>query len=142
MSLKPRIRRILTIAILLAAMVPSAVGQEATNSNFAMRAQTAFDRAQKNYLADTNSTVVALALARASFDLAELATNEAQRAEMARRGIAVCRQWLAREPDSAPGHCYLAMNLGKLAQAEAPSIAAYRLVHEVELEFLQAAGLD
>jgi hypothetical protein len=71
-----------------------------------------------------------------------LATNETQRAEIARCGIAVCRQWLAREPKSAPGHYYLAVNLGKLAQAEAPSIAAYKLVHEMELEFLQAAELD
>ena len=34
------------------------------------------------------------------------------------------------------------MNLGELAQAEAPSLAAYRLVHEVEREFKAAAELD
>jgi tetratricopeptide (TPR) repeat protein len=34
------------------------------------------------------------------------------------------------------------MNLGELAQAEAPSLAAYRLVHEVEREFKRAAELD
>ena len=70
------------------------------------------------------------------------ATNDAARAEFARTGIAVCRQWLARESNSAPGHYYFAMNLGKLAQAEAPSLAAYRLVHEVEREFTAAAELD
>jgi hypothetical protein len=141
MSLKQRIRGILSAAILLAVAVDAA-GQVATNSIFAARAQRAFDLAQKNYLADTNSTAAALELARTSFDLADLAANNSRRAEIARTGIAVCRQWLAHAPKSAPGHYYLAMNLGELAQAEAPSIAAYKLVHEVEREFTEAAELD
>jgi hypothetical protein len=36
----------------------------------------------------------------------------------------------------------LGINLGQLAQAEAPSLAAYRLVYEVESEFKIAAKLD
>ena len=81
-------------------------------------------------------------LARASFDWADFATNETQRAELAQTGIAACRQALAREPKSAPAHYYLAMNLGQLAEAEAPSIAAYKLVKEIEREFKTAAELD
>jgi hypothetical protein len=141
MSLKQCIQGMLSAAILLAATMDAA-GQAATNSIFAVRAQKAFNLAQKNYLADTNSTVAALELARTSFDLADLAANNSRRAEIARTGIAACRQWLARAPKSAPGHYYLAMNLGELAQAEAPSIAAYKLVHEVEREFTEAAELD
>jgi hypothetical protein len=140
MSLKPRIQGIMSAAILLALAV-NAVGQVATNRIFAARAQKAFDLARKNYQAETNS-VTALELARTSFDVADLATNENARAAFARTGIAACRQWLARAPKSAPAHYYLAMNLGELAQAEAPSIAAYKLVHEVEREFEQAAELD
>ena len=140
MPLKPRIRRILAIALLLA--MANANGQSVTNQIFVTRALAAFARAQKNYLADTNSNAAARALAQSSFDLADLATNETQRAVMARTGIAACRAWLARESNSAPGHYYLAMNLGKLAQAEAPSLAAYRLVHEMEREFLTAAERD
>jgi hypothetical protein len=34
------------------------------------------------------------------------------------------------------------MNYGELAEAEAPSLAAYKLVHEVEREFKTAAELD
>ncbi len=34
------------------------------------------------------------------------------------------------------------MNLGQLAKAKAPSIAAYKLVHEVEREFTKTAELD
>jgi len=140
MSLKPRILGILAAALWLAALAV-APAQPADSRIFAVRAQMAFDLARKNYLADTNSTT-ARELARTSVDVADLATNEATRAEFARTGIAVCRHWLARESNSAPGHYYFAMNLGKLAQAEAPSLAAYRLVHEVEREFKAAAELD
>lgn len=140
MSLKPRIRAILSAALWLVALA-STPAQSADSRIFAARAQMAFELAQKNYLATTNFTT-ARELARASFEVADLATNEATRAEFARTGIAVCRHWLARESNSAPGHYYLAMNLGKLAQAEAPSLAAYRLVHEVEREFKAAAELD
>ena len=140
MSLKPRILGILAAAIWLAALA-GAMAQPADSRIFAERAQKAFDLAQKNYLVTTNSTT-ARELARTIVDVADLATNEATRAEFARTGIAVCRHWLARESNSAPGHYYLAMNLGKLAQAEAPSLAAYRLVHEVEREFKAAAELD
>jgi hypothetical protein len=49
---------------------------------------------------------------------------------------------LARETGSAPGHYYLAMNEGQLAEAEAPSLAAYHLVKQMEREFKTAADLD
>ena len=138
---KPPIPGVL-VAILLVVATVLLAGEEAGNSVIAVRAQTAFDMAQRNYLADTNSTAAACQLARTSFDLADLATNDTRRAEIARRGIEVCRWWLVREPKSGPGHYYLAMNLGKLAQAEAPSLASYRLVHEMEREFKLAAELD
>lgn len=114
----------------------------ATNLFFNARAEKNFLQAQKEYQSATNSTTNILQFAKACFTLADLATNDTQRAEVAQRGIEVCRQWLAREPKSAPGHYYLAMNLGQLAQAEAPSLAAYHLVHEVEREFQRAAELD
>jgi hypothetical protein len=132
----------LAITIFSLALAIGAAGQTATNHVFAVRAQNAFALAEKNYLADTNSTAAASQLALASFNLTDFATNDTQRAAFARRGIEVCRQWLARAPKSAPGHYYLAMNLGELAQAEAPSLAAYKLVHEVEHEFKLAAELD
>ena len=61
---------------------------------------------------------------------------------MAQAGIAACRHLLARDPKSAAGHYYLAMDFGQLAEAEAPSIAAYKLVQEIEREFKAAAELD
>ena len=139
MAWKPHIPRILAVASLLATM--NAGGQPA-NPIFLSRAQKAFELAQKKQSSATNFTVAASELARASFALADLATNETQRAEVARHGIDVCRQWLARDTNSAPANYFLAMNLGKLAQAEAPSLAAYRLVREMENDFLAAAKLD
>jgi tetratricopeptide (TPR) repeat protein len=140
MARKSHIQRILAIALLLA--TASASGQSMTNQIVAARVRTAFALAQKNYLANTNSPAAALELARTSFDFSEFATNEPQRAARAETGIAACRQALAHKPNSAPGHYYLAMNLGKLAQAKAPSLTAYKLVHEVEREFVTAAELD
>jgi TPR repeat protein len=136
----PFLKTALPILLLLA--VAGLASADATNRVFLLRAQKNFDQARKNYLADTNSTAAALALARTGFDLTDFATNETQRAEIARDGIAASRRVIEREPKSAAGHYYLAMNLGELAQAEAPSLAAYRLVHEVEREFKTAAELD
>ncbi len=127
-------------AMALAALV--ACGQTVRTEVFVARAEKAFAGAWQKFQSDTNSADAACEFGRASSELAELATNDTQRAEVARRGIAVCRQLLAKEPDSAPGHYYLAMNLGQLAQADAPSLTAYRLVHEVEHEFKTAAALN
>jgi tetratricopeptide (TPR) repeat protein len=136
----PFLKKALPILLLLA--VTFATRAETTNPIFQLRAEKNFAQARKNYLANTNSITAALELARTGFDLADLATNEARRAEIARYGIEASRRVIASTPKSAAGHYYLAMNLGELAQAEAPSLAAYRLVHEVEREFKIAAELD
>ena len=36
------------------------------------------------------------------YDLADFATNDTERAQLANQGIAACRQLVAREPKSAP----------------------------------------
>lgn len=116
---------------------------EETNANvFAARAEAEYHQAQTQYQSNTNNSAAAMQFARACFDFADLATNETQRAALANQGIAACRHWLARKPDSGPAHYYLAMNSGQLAKAEAPSLAAYRLVWEIEREFKTAAELD
>jgi hypothetical protein len=139
----PPIRIHLRLILLLAVLFSGGLlGAGETNSVFYLRAEAAFHRAAENYSGATNFPAAALEMARASFDLAELATNETQRAETSRRGIAACRDWLAREPKAAAAHYYLAMNVGELAQAEAPSLAAYKMVREVEREFTAAAELD
>ena len=120
----------------------TAWGQPATNAAFAARAEQAFAHAQREFAARPGAADAACHLGRASYDWAEFATNAEQRATVAQAGIAACRQLLAREPKSAPAHYYLAMDYGELAQAEAPSMAAYKLIREIEREFKAAADLD
>ena len=106
------------------------------------RAENEFQRTQKIFLADELNSTNTIGFASACFNFAEIATNAAQRADIAKHGIAACQKLLEREPKSAPAHYYLAENFGELADAEAPSLAAYKLVHEIEKEFLIAAQLD
>ena len=109
---------------------------------YAARARAEFQRALRRFQSDTNDAAAAWQFGRACFDWADEATNESQRADIARQGIAACRQLLGRQTNSAPGHYYLAMNDGQLAQAQAPSLASYRLVKQMEREFKMAAELD
>ena len=125
----------------LFAFVTAASAQSTTNPVFAARAEKAFRQAQIEFASGTNGPA-AWQFARACFDFADFATNETERAEIASQGIAACHKLLARETNSAPGHYYLAMNYGQLAQAEAPSMAAYHLVKQMEHEFKTAADLD
>jgi hypothetical protein len=130
------------IMLLLIFSAVAASGQTAAEKNFAVRAQNEFLRTQQLFRTAPEISSNIWQFASACFDLATLATNETRRAESARLGIAASQQLLAREPKSAPGHYYLAMNFGELAEAEAPSLAAYKLVHEVEREFKAATALD
>ena len=109
---------------------------------FAARAETAFHQTQNHFQSDPANPTNAIHFARACFQLAEIVTNATRRAEIARLGIDASKTLIERAPRSAPGHYYLAMNSGELADAEAPSLAAYKLVHEIEREFKTAAELE
>jgi hypothetical protein len=126
---------------LLFASAAAVWAQPTNNPVFAARAEQAFRQAQIQFASATNDAA-AWHFARACFDLADFATNDTQRADIARLGIAACQQLIGRETNSAPGHYYLAMNYGQLAQALAPSLEAYRLVHQIEHGFKTAADLD
>jgi hypothetical protein len=140
MSLKPPSAG--KVAFLLVFFSALSGFSQTDGDKFYQRAQGEFQRTRAIYSAGGQNASNCLVFARASFDLAEIATNATQRADVAQQGIAACRQLLAREANSAPAHYYLAENMGELADAEAPSLAAYKLVHEIEQEFLTAAKLD
>jgi hypothetical protein len=103
-------------------------------------AGTEFHRAETAFRSDAKNPTNAWQYARAAFDFAEYSTNNLQRADLARQGIAACRALIAREPKIAAGHYYLAMNLGQLARTQ--FLGALRLVREMEREFQAAAALD
>jgi hypothetical protein len=91
-------------------------------------------------LAAPTNAEAAWQFGRACFDWAEFATNNTQRAEIAEQGIAACRRLIAREPQSAPAHYYLAMNLGQLARTK--NLGALKIVDEMEREFKTARNMD
>src|SRR5882762_8687327 len=126
--------------IFLSAM--AVFGGTNTNKIFAARAEKEFHRTQTLFQSDKKNSTNAWQFARACFDFADFSTNETRRADIAKLGIAACQQFIAREPKSAPAHYYLAMDYGQLAEAEAPSIAAYKLIKEIEQEFKITATLD
>jgi tetratricopeptide (TPR) repeat protein len=113
---------------------------DAKNEVFAARAGAEFHRAQAQFQSDAGNPTNAWQFARACYDFADFATNDAERAMIAVQGIAACRQLTASEPKSAPGHYYLAMNLGQLARTEL--LGALKLVTEMEREFKTVADLD
>ncbi len=89
---------------------------------------------------NTTSVKAGWEFARACFDLAEYATNNAERANLAKQGIEAARRAIALDPASAPAHYYLGMNVGQLARTK--FLGALKLVNEIEREFLRARDLD
>jgi hypothetical protein len=130
----------LAATIIVFAAMGIAFAGEALNKIFATRAEAEFHRAQIEFQSNTNASATAWEFARACFDFADFATNDTERAVIARQGIAACRQLIAREPESAPAHYYLAMDLGQLARTK--TLGALKIVREIEYEFKTATGLD
>src|SRR5208283_759824 len=114
---------------------------EPCNPIFAARAEAEYHRALTQFQSNTNDPAAAWQFARACFDFNDFVTNNAGRATLANQGIAACRQLLARESNSAPGHYYLAIELGQLADTKR-NLAAFKMVREMEREFKTADDLD
>ena len=126
-------------------MVLLAKGQAETNFNRLVaeattRAEAAFRATHARWLAQSTNAEAAWMFGRACFDWADLATNDTQRAALAREGIAACRMSVRSEPKLAAGRYYLAMNLGQMARTKL--LGALKLVDEIEREFQAARGLD
>jgi hypothetical protein len=129
----------LALGIWLVTTGPVLGGGAGTN-DFAARAEAEFSRARSHFQSDTNNATAAWEFARAGFNFDEYISHTAEHAAVARLAIAASRQAIALEPDSAPAHYYLALNLGQLARTE--TLEALTLVREMEHEFKTAARLD
>ena len=116
------------------------LGVSENAANFARRAEKNYHETRRKFQDDTNSTQAACEFGRACFDWADFAQNDAQREAIAGEGISACRQLIAREPKSAPGHRYLALNLGQLARTK--TLGAIKIVDEMEREFKASRELD
>ena len=103
-------------------------------------ARTNFQAAETRYQSEPLSHEVTWRFARACFDLADISTNKAERADIAQKGIAACEQLVARAPHLLQAHYYLGMNLGELAQTK--GLGALKLVRQMEREFALTRKLD
>src|ERR1043166_946525 len=118
---------------------PLALPADARQMAFA-RAERAFLQTQAAFHKNPQVPQSACAFALACFDLADLETSNARRAETAEQGIAAARTAIAKEPKLAAAHYYLAMNLGELARTK--KLGALRLLGEMESEFKAVIALD
>ena len=130
----------LVAAICLFAGIGIVFAGESPNPIFAGHAGAEFHRAQTQFQSHTNDSAAAWQFARACYDFADFATNDSERATLAIQCIAACRQLLAQQPKSTPGHYYLGMNLGQLARTEI--LGALKIVKQMEAEFKTADNLD
>jgi len=115
------------------------LADDTQTKTFQARDEAEYQRTQKLYEGNDNTTN-AIQFARACFDYADISSNDTQRATIARQGIAACRQVIASDAKSAPGHYYLGTNRGEQARTE--FLGALRIVREMEREFTTAAALD
>jgi tetratricopeptide (TPR) repeat protein len=105
-----------------------------------LSARKAYGQAKTDYAAHRGDAQVAWKFARATFDLADIVSENSERAHIAEEGIAACKQALEQAPDSAPLHYYLGLNQGELARTK--TLGALRLVDQMEREFTRSIALD
>jgi tetratricopeptide (TPR) repeat protein len=128
------------MALVLCGLLARACCVSAQEESVAALAARNLHEAQEHYRKEPLSIEAAWQFARACFDVADAATNKAQRAEAANQGIAASKQALARESNSAPLIYYYGMNLAQLAQTKL--LGALKIVHQMEREFLLVRALD
>ncbi len=116
---------------------PGSFSSEADNPR--VRLEKAYAAAESNYLSSSNLTN-AIQFARATFELADISTNDTQRAKYANDGIRIAENAVRFDSNSAAAHYYLGLILGELAQTK--SLGAWKLVRQMEQEFLTSIALD
>jgi len=126
------------VAAVLMALVGNAPA--ASQADFTSFARGVFDKALTQWQHETENPKAAWEFGRACFDLAEFATNRAERAEIADLGLAACRRALTQASNSAAVHYYLAMNLAQMARTK--GLGALKLVLQMREEFGTARTLD
>ena len=122
------------------AAILAAFSLRADDHPFAARAEHAFQETQLLARKEPTNTATLVRFARAAFDWAEFASKNAEREDIALRGIEAARTVINREPTNAVAHYWLGMDLGQLARTK--SLGALKLVREMEQEFLRARELD
>lgn len=106
----------------------------------ASQAESQWQAAQRAYQTNQFDLGIGIQFAQACFDRAEFAANSSERSNLAERGIEAAKEVIRRNSNSAPGHFYLALNLGQLARTR--TFSALGLVSDMERHFLTAISID
>jgi len=129
-------------AAILLCVLPMAQSAVATDTNTTQGyLEVEFQRAQKDFQANTNNAVAAWKFGRACFDMSTLQKDASVEAKYAQDGIDACRAALAIDSGSAPAHYYLGMVIGQFADTKR-NLSALRMVKDMEREFMAARALD
>ncbi len=103
--------------------------------------ESEYQHLHQEFRTNTNNAEVAWKFGRACFDMSTLQNETAAVAQYAQEGIDASRAAVALAPDSGPAHYYLGMDLGQLADTKR-NLSAFRMVKDMEREFLAARALD
>jgi tetratricopeptide (TPR) repeat protein len=128
------------LALCLLCWLPAFGANARGADDFAAVAARSFQQAREQYQKQPQSTEAAWQFGRACFDLADNATNDSQRADIANLGVAACEQALTRDSNSAPAHYYLGMDLAQLAQTK--MLGALKIVNRMRDQFTIVLRLD
>ena len=131
---------LLCVAAACGARAAEPAGTTPSPAAVASRVHRLYLESQHRWQQKTNSAEAAWRFARACFDWADLALDDAQRAALAEQGIVASRQAIQLQPNSAPAYYYLGLNLGQLAQTK--RLSALKLVDQMEEAWKRAIELD
>lgn len=136
-----RATRLAGVVCLLMATLGKIMAEDLDTNHVVFELKKSFQEIREQFLVETNNPETAWHFARACFDLADINTAGAEKAEFARAGINAAERCLALNSNSAAGHYYLGMNIGELADTKR-NLSALKMTKEMEREFLAAHAID
>lgn len=136
-----RATRLAGAVCLLMAIVGRMMAEDIDTNHAVTELKKTFQEIHERFLVETNNPETAWHFARACFDLADISSANAQKAEFAKGGIEAAERSVALNTNSAPAHYYLGMNIGELADTKR-NLSALKMTKEMEREFLAARAID
>lgn len=110
-------------------------------TNALAHAEKELAAARQNFATEPTNSVAAWQLGRACWVWGKLLPDPAAKEKIFTEGVAACRRSIALDPKSVPGHYYLGMNIGRIADLKR-NLAAFTMVREVEKSFQRVRALD
>lgn len=133
--------RLLTLrALLCCAGWLASAGSLSATEDFITRAEQEFRSAMANWRTNSSSVTAAVEVARAAFSWADFPMRDAQREDLAKKGIEAAQHAIRADPNNAAAHYWLSLNFGQLARTK--MLAALPLVKDMARELLHARDLD